>query len=258
MQNETEAPPKSEERPQGGSPTVTPESSITGRTEREIHNPQDNLIPMGTGSGFNFGVFLAYLVMILALLATAYFWWIGRNTVDVVAEKELKLQSIEQQIKAPAMAATEKEANEFKTSVSVLSQAKKDRYSMSEFLQTLYTKITNDVKITSLSVSSDGNISIAGSTKSYRTTADLVMALKSWSALTDVDLGSAAVEMGTESGTKPRNIFSISAKLNKKPATTVSTTSGSTTETTPSAGANLEESTATGVTPAQPTTGGTQ
>lgn len=251
MQNEAED-------PQAGTPATAPAAApggmIEGGTEHNAKNSQDNLIPMGNHSSFNFALLIAFIVALLAVLATGYFWWMGRNTADVVAEKELKLQSIEQQLKAPAMAKTEKEANDFKSSVSILSKAKKDRYSISAFLPNFYTKITNDVKISSLALSADGSLAIAGTTKNYRTTADLVLALKSWSTLSDVELESVSMSTGTDAGVKPTAAFSISAKVVKttaKAAAAASTTGTTTTGSSPA-------TSATGITPAQPSTGGTQ
>lgn len=253
MQNEAEAPQGGEPNAHAGSPSAAPGGMIEGGAEGQAKKPQDNLIPMGEHSSFNFALLIAFLVALMAVLAAGYFWWMGKNTSDVVAEKELKLQSIEQQLKAPAMAATEKEANDFKSSVSILSKAKKDRFSVTSFLPSFYTKITNDVKITSLSLGADGTLAIAGSTKSYRTTADLVLALKSWTTLTDVELGSVSMSTGESEGTKPEALFSISAKIVKTPAAVATTATGSAATTT--------AETATGVTsapPVAPTTGGTE
>ena len=240
MQNEAEA-------PQSGEPAEAPGGMIEGGAEQNAKNSQDKLIPMGDHTSFNFALLIAYMVALMAILATGYFWWMGKNTTDVVAEKQLKLQSIDQQIKAPAMADAEKEANDFKSSVSILSKAKQKRYSIATFLPSFYTKVTNDVKITSLSLAADGTLAIAGTTKNYRTTADLVMALQSWSTLANVELASVSMSVGDDTGKKPEATFSISAKV----ANTASTSSAA-------ASAATGTSASTGVTPVQPSTGGTQ
>lgn len=215
----------------GGSPSSTSGSSVTGNVANQHTNSHDNLVQMGEHSSFNFALAIAWVVALLSVLATLYFWWLSTNTIDVVAEKQSKLESIEQQIQAPAMVRTEKESNDFKSSVGILSKAKKDRFSITEFLPVFYSKITNDVKITSFSLSSDGSLAIAGTTKNYRTTADLVLALKSWSVLSDVDLSSTSMSLGEGEGSKIEALFSISAKVTTVSAAAVGSSASSTTGT---------------------------
>lgn len=231
MQNEAESPSVGAMGTPGGNPNNAPVGSVTGGVKSGFKNPQDNLIRIGEPSHFNFALAIAWLVALLAILATLYFWWLSKNTIDVVAEKQAKLVSIEGQIKAPAMVKVEKDSNDFKTSVGILSKAKLDRFSIAEFLPSFYTKITNDVKISSLSLSTDGALAISGTTKNYRTTADLVMALKSWSSLSNVDLSSVSMSTGEGTDGKVLANFSISAKVVKTPvsaATAASTTTSGT------------------------------
>jgi len=259
MQNEVGASPANS-NVQGGNPKSAPAGMIEGSTTHAIHNKEESLMPPSNRGSFSFAMLILNLVALLSILAAGYFWWMGRNTADTVEEKKLKLQSIDQQIKAPAMVKVEKDANDFKTSVGVLSKAKKDRYSITEFLPQFYSKITNDVTISSLSLSSDGSLAIAGKTKSYRTTADLVMALRSWNSLSDVTLSS--VSMSAAEGEVPKATFSISAKLKKTVATSVSAAGESATpSTSTSSSATSSTSTSTSTTPTvtQPSTsGGTQ
>lgn len=210
---------------------MNPDSTSGGAVAGGATNSRDNLIQLGSHSSFNFALAVAWLVALLAVLATLYFWWLGKNTMDVVLEKQTKLESIEQQIKTPAMAKAEKEANDFKASVGILSKAKKDRFSITEFLPSFYTKITNDVKISSLSLSADGALSISGTTQNYRTTADLVMALRSWSSLSDVELSSVSMSAGTNKDSKLQASFSISAKVIKAPTVSASSAAGTATGT---------------------------
>lgn len=244
MQNELDATQSSQSGDHG--------NLVTGDLGNSAGSIHDNLIPMGEHSSFNFALAIAWVVALLAVLATLYFWWMSKNTIDIVAEKQTKLESIQEQIKAPAMVKAEKDSNDFKTSVGILSKAKKDRFSITEFLPNFYSKITNDVRITSFALSTEGALAIAGTTQSYRTTADLVLALKSWSTLSNVDLVSVSMSTGDEAAGKPVAAFSITAKLVKTPVAPTS--------------ASASASTATGVTAvpaasgavAQPSTGGTQ
>ena len=217
---------------------MNPDNASGSAVSSSATNSRDNLIQVGSHPNFNFALAIAWLIAMLAVLATLYFWWLGKNTLDVVSEKRTKLESIESQINAPAMTRAEKQANDFKTSVGVLSKAKKSRFSITEFLPNFYSKVTNDVKISSLSLSSDGSLSLAGTTKNYRTTADLVMALKSWDSLQDVQLSSVSVSAVTEGG-KLEASFSISAKVAKASAASASSSA----ITGSAAGSSLQPST---------------
>ena len=197
------------------------DTAIAGASNPQA--PRDNLVQMGDRPTFNFAVAIAWLIALLAILATMYFWWLSKNISDVMADKQTKLDAIDAQIKSPALVKAEKDANDFKTSVSILSKAKTDRFSVTTFLPDFYSKITKDVQISSLSLTSDGKISIAGTTKSYRTTADLTMALKSWTQLSDVQIQSVSMS-APEGGGNPKATFSISA-LVKKLSSSASATS---------------------------------
>ena len=133
------------------------------------------------------------------------------NLTDSLKAKVSEKDSIRQQILSQGD--TEKKANEFKQSVNQLKAAYAGKYDFTLFTKEFYKKITNDVKLTNMAVSTDGTLSIAGKTKSYRFVADLMVAMKSWDTLTDVDLLSSA--MNETEGGAVEAIFSISAKIDK-------------------------------------------
>lgn len=188
---------------------------------------QDNLVRMSDHPNFNFALALAWLVALLSILGTFYFWWLNKNIADSIGERQQKKDDIELQIQSPTFVKVEKDALDFKSSVEVLTKAYKDRFSMAKFLPELYTKITNDTQIQGLSVDSKGSVSITGTTKNYRTTADLYMALNSWSKLTGVEIGSVTLSSDEEGG-NTKAVFSITATLNKaKTAETLSPTTNS-------------------------------
>jgi hypothetical protein len=197
-------------------PAETSKLEAGNEVKDSLHN-KDNLISYKDRPSFNFAIALAWLVALLSILATLYFWWLNKNVADSIADKQSIKDGVEQQLLSPAMVKAEKDALDFKTSVGILSKANKDRYSYSTFLPEFYTKITNDTKISALSVTSSGEVSISGTTKSYRAIADLAMALKSWDKLSGVEILSASMG-SSDSGTGGRGgtdgaVFSISAKI---------------------------------------------
>ncbi len=193
-------------------PDNTTGNVVSGGVTNNPAVKRENLVQYSDHPTFNFGLALAWLVALFSILATVYFWWLNKNIEDVIVEKQSKKDAIEQQIQSPSMVKVQKDATDFKASVNILSNANKDRFSMAQFLPELYKKITTDTQITSLTISSDGSLSLAGKTKKYRTIADLTMALRSWSMLKDVDILSASM---SEDDTKLPAVFSITGKIVK-------------------------------------------
>lgn len=185
---------------------------IEENKEKTIHSGRDSFVTYSGHSSFNFGIAIAWLVALLSILATLYFWWLNKNVADSVADKKAKKDAILQEIQSPTMVKSEKDALDFKSSVSILSKAKKDRLAFATILPELNTKITNDSQLTALSITSDGTVSITGKTKSYRGIADLAMALKSWTKLSSVEIGSASMSV-EEEGKGVQASFSITASI---------------------------------------------
>lgn len=174
-------------------------------------------------ASFNFPLAICWLVAAFSIFATIFFWWLSKNAEDALVEKVADKDSIVAQISSPTYSKVEKEAADFKESVNQLKTAYKDKYTYSKFLPELYKHITKDVVLSNISISNDGTISISGKTKTYRSVADLVVALKSWDVLAQVDLLSTA-NTETEKG-NIETTFSISMKLDKtKSLTTESNT----------------------------------
>lgn len=204
----------------GGSPqspqpaATTPQGHTTSGHGSFGMNPKvtdNSFAQFKEHSAFNVPVFLTWTVAVFAIVATLFFWWMNRNLTDSLKVKVAEKDSIRQQILSQGD--TEKKANEFKQSVNQLKSAYAEKYDFTLFTTEFYKKLTNDVKLTNMAISADGTLSIAGKTKSYRSVADLMVAMKSWDTLTDVDLLSSA--MNETEGGAVEAIFSISAKIDK-------------------------------------------
>jgi len=160
---------------------------------------------------FNFPVALTWVAAVLSVTATLFFWWINRNLTDSLSEKTTERDNIKQQILNQGD--IEKKANDFKLSVEQLKIAYTEKYDFSAFTAELYKKITNDVTLESLAITADGSVSMSGNTKSYRSVADLMVALKSWDNLQDIELLSSAINETEDGGVI--TVFSLSAKIDK-------------------------------------------
>jgi len=195
---------------------MNPEKTGSMFKTNSPHPNNKDVIQFSDRPSFNFPVAIAWLVALFSILGTLFFWWVSRDSASMLEEKKTEKTNIIGEILSPTYVDVEKKASSFKSSVNALSDAAKDRYPTSQFLKDLYTKITKDVVITSLSVGADGSVSISGKTDSYRSVADLVVALKSWDTLTNVDLGAVSYEAPDKTkGGNPKAVFSITAKINK-------------------------------------------
>lgn len=208
----------------------------------------EEIVDMSGHSGFNFAMALGWLTCLLAIVITMFFWWLDRGLKQEVVDKRSEKDGIIQQIVSPTYANIENKASDFKSAVTALSSAKKARYSSVSFLNEFYKKVTNDIKISNISVSDTSVLSISGTTSTYRNVADLMLALKSWNVLSSVELLSISSQVDEESN-EITTTFSISAKIDKTKdlveatnTTASSATSAAlSTTTTSSTGASDEE-----------------
>ena len=163
-------------------------------------------------SDFNFPLLILWLVAAFSILLTVYFWWNEKDLENTVKDKKAALSTIESSLTTKDNSDIEKEANDFKASVNALTSAYKLRYPYSTFLPNLYKLVNKDVVIDSMSVSSDGTMSMTGKTSSYRSVAEQVMSLKNSADLNGVNLASTSVAPGGGSG---QVSFTIRANLVK-------------------------------------------
>lgn len=177
-------------------------------------NSKEELVQFSDHSAFNFGLALSWLVALCAVAVTAFFWWLNTDIETSAMQKEKQKNDIIAEITSPANVEVEKKAANFKSAVNALKKAQEEKVSMDTFLRALYTKITNDVVINNIAVSSEGELSINGTTTSYRSTADLMVALKSWERVEKVDLKSVSLQESDDEE-KRSYVFAISAKIVK-------------------------------------------
>lgn len=194
------------------------------------------IIQFSNSSSFNLGYVFFSLAAVISIGATFFFWSANNNVSTALAEKKNEKDSIIADITSPTYKDVEKNAADFKAAVIELKQVSAEKYSISEFLPELYKHITKDVQVKNISVKNKTEVAFDGTTSSYRSVADLVVALRTWSVISDVTLNSASLNVGKDG--KSEAVFSITAKidptkkLKEEPATTSSdaaTASGDTT-----------------------------
>lgn len=215
-------------------------------------NFKDETVTFSSHPSFDFGVLLSWLVALCAILITIFFWWLNKDLGVTISEKESEKTQIITEITNKNNTELERKAQGFKSSVMALKKAKAEKFNMSKFASDLNTRITNDVILTSLSVGADGSLSLSGETATYRFTGDLMMALKSWDVISEVDLKSVSIQQKDDDSKVV--VFSITAQVDKtKFMEKIAPTSETSTSTQDSSATSTETSTSTNSSTSTPT-----
>lgn len=202
-----------ERQPQAPAPeAVMPEAQAP--EQKQMAPPEEEMATFDDKPPVNTGLVLLWITAVIAILATAFFWWSGRNIGDRVAEENAKTDQIAAQINSPGMKDISKQAQDFKSSVTALSAAEAARFPYAVFLPELFSKITKESSISAISVAKDGKINITAKAKSYRGAAEFATALSDWDVLSSVDLGT--VSFAVSDGGEPQSLFSLTAQINKE------------------------------------------
>jgi len=160
----------------------------------------------------------ARTLLILTIIATILFVgflviWHYR-LLSVASNENAAFSALQEQLNNPANKKIEDKANSVSSSVLVLSNASKSKYLFRAFIDQLDTKITNDTKLNSLSIDNSGKVSLDGESASYRSVADLAVALQTSDKLKDVTISGLSQSSANESGNKQNLVtFSISAMI---------------------------------------------
>lgn len=218
--------PQANSKDDGFSDSMKFHSSNTANPNPSVHQDQSRPVNPTAHHGQTFSEFnqsrgesalpsvLFWLSFAVTLLATGFFWLSDYSNVKAIYEKENEKNSIVSQLNSENNKKVEEVAINFQSAFSQLSALVASGISKADFLTELFTHTTKDVKITSISLSDEGELGIDGATASYRQVADLMLGLKGDSKLSDVSLKNVGVS--TEEGV-PANqkiVFSMTAKVN--------------------------------------------
>ncbi|OGD63149.1 hypothetical protein A2215_01665 [Candidatus Berkelbacteria bacterium RIFOXYA2_FULL_43_10] len=172
--------------------------SVVEFSDKKKMNPA----PILVWTGFALSVlFLVYLLVAKSGLSS--------TILDLETEKS----EITSQLASPSYADTESQVMAASEAINTLAEVKDREISKKILLDEIYAHITNDVKIASIAVSSDGSIAIDGATGSYRSVADLMLALKSNERISDLKLASVAISDEEGVSSKEKVTFSISGRI---------------------------------------------
>lgn len=170
---------------------------------------------------------LVWAGFVLSVLFLVYLLVAKSGLASTISDMEAEKSDITSQLESPSYADTESQVMAASEAIDTLSQVKDKEISKKALLDEIYAHITNDAKIVSVAISSDGNIAIDGATGSYRSVADLMLALKSYERISDLKLASVAVSDEEGVSNKEKVTFSISGQIDF--AKTVITSGGDST-----------------------------
>jgi len=156
---------------------------------------------------------ILWITFVLSLAALIYLFIAGRSMANLVLSRTSDKDQLVSELSSPSYTDIETRANSFKQAFTALSSLSATRKPKSEVLPDLYKNFTKDVKIKNVAISADGTLTVDGTTASYRSVADFMMGLKSYSKISDVKLGATSLNTAEGVSAKEKVLFSVSAKL---------------------------------------------
>lgn len=179
----------------------------------EVRNPtsEEPFLEIDTpGEHSGFYALSYILVIILSVVACGFLIYYKFHTDSQAADKLSTLDTFVATLQSKNNSETEKKVNDINSAVRILSTEKKSKYLFKIFIDELKTKITNDTKLNNLSIDNQGAVVMDGESGSYRSVADLALALETSKELANVEIVALSLSSGEESNLVN---FSISASL---------------------------------------------
>lgn len=150
------------------------------------------------------------LVIIVSVVVCGFLVYYKFHTDSLAADKSSSLDSFISTLESKNNSETEKKVNDINSAIRILSTEKKSKYLFKIFIDELKKKITNDIKLNNLSIDSQGIVVMDGESGSYRSVADLALALETSKELANVEIVALSLSSGEETNLVN---FSISASL---------------------------------------------
>lgn len=189
------------------------------------------------------GVFFVFSIIVTVLFVGFLVFWHYR-LASVAKNKQAAYSALQDQINDKSNKQIKDRADSVTSAIQILSTAAKSKYLFRAFIDQLNSKITNDTKLNSLSIDDAGKVSLDGESASYRSVADLAVALSSSDKLTNVEvsnLSQSATETTAKSVSQNTSkvTFSISATIKDWKANKQASGSESSTDIVPAIGGGL-------------------
>lgn len=167
----------------------------------------------GSGAASTFFV----LTIIIAVLFVGFLIFWHYRLVSLNSNKQAAFAALQEQLNDKTNKEAKDQADSVTSAVQILSTAAKSKYLFRAFIDQLDSKITNDTKLNSLSIDNVGKVSLDGESASYRSVADLALALSTFDKLANVSISNLSqTASGSASGKTAaagKVTFSISATI---------------------------------------------
>jgi len=194
--------------------------------DEESQKPREPFLEMNTPGGKkSAGGTLFTLVALFVILATGFLVFEKYHTASQAADKAGALQNLIDQLGNSKNKTVEDRANGINSALQILSTASKSKYLFRGFIDELVAKMTSDTKLNNLSIDDLGKVTMDGESGSYRSVADLAVALGSAKKLKDVQI--TGLSESSENG-KTVVTFSMTGQISdwKTTATSAAATKG--------------------------------
>lgn len=163
-------------------------------------------------SGSSMPTLIYWLTFTLSLVFVGFFWFLGFNTGNALEEKEQEKDQIAALLSSPDIVEVEEQANNFTSAVSQLSTVSASRVKKTKLLEDLFGYFTKDVRVSTLSLSSNGELSLDGVSSSYKSVGEFMLALKEYERISNIKLGS--VSLSSEDAGAGENVkFSLTSNI---------------------------------------------
>lgn len=185
--------------------------------DEQAQEPILEIGAMEKGGGAASAFFVLTFVITLLFVGFLIVW--HYHLSSVANNKKAAFSALQEQLNDKSNKQIKDRANSATMAIQILSNASKSRYLFRAFIDQLDSKITNDTKLNSLSIDSAGKVSLDGESASYRSVADLAVALSTSDKLTDVVVSNLSQSSGLSTTTSGNSqtaspvTFSISAKI---------------------------------------------
>jgi len=164
--------------------------------------------PDSDGGGKSSIIFI--LIIILVFLITGFLVFYSYQTASQAEDKLAAFENLQSEISSKKNSQIESKATQLNSAAKIITSASKSKYLFKIFMDELSKKITTDTDLENLNIDASGNVTFDGKSSSYRSVADLGVALKSWDKLSDIQI--SGLSMASEDG-KNSVTFSITAKI---------------------------------------------
>ena len=161
----------------------------------------------------NMPMVIYWLTFVLSLIFVALFWFLNFNASNALEEKQQEKDQIAALLSSPDIVEVEQQATNFKSAVANLSTASASRIKKTKLMENLFKNFTKDVRVSTLSLSSTGEMSLDGVALSYKSVGEFMLALGENDRISNVALGSVAL-LNSETSESSENVsFSITSNL---------------------------------------------